>query len=329
MLAYANALQRIGSGVTRSLVTIPLRRDDPVVLGSTVAFAMPTTGEQRRLKHWMLGSAHGLAHIGLGFVGAKIWLLLPLYGETFPLPLTSRDRHLPAAVALVASAVVGLYLLIASMFDVNVNELFAAQGIVDTKSFLRMHFAPDGSLTIYAIGRRQGEPAVARQPGRATARPVDRAGRSGALQARRRPGAPRLTGWLRRTSGAVAGTRPVRGSEPRRRVRRWRRVRRSGRRPGAGCGRRVGGWLRRESGLRESGRRRRPRRRRRVPAGPDEVKHGQDRRDERVEEHPELAAGEEEQQVGRRSRGSRCRTAPRRRGRRRAGRTRRSRRRAW
>jgi len=38
------------------------------------------------------------------------------------------------------------------MFDVNVNELFAAQGIVDTKSFLRMHFAPDGSLTIYAIG---------------------------------------------------------------------------------------------------------------------------------------------------------------------------------
>jgi hypothetical protein len=152
MLAYANALQRVGSGVTRSLVTIPLGVMILVVLGSTVAFAMPTTGEQRRLKHWMLGSAHGLAHIGLGFVGARIWLLLPLFDETFPLPLLAAIVTYLPPVALVASAVVGLYLLIASMFDVNVNELFAAQGIVDTKSFLRMHFAPDGSLTIYAIG---------------------------------------------------------------------------------------------------------------------------------------------------------------------------------
>jgi hypothetical protein len=44
------------------------------------------------------------------------------------------------------------YLLIASQFDVNVNELFAGQGIEDAKSFLRMHIAADGTLTIYPIG---------------------------------------------------------------------------------------------------------------------------------------------------------------------------------
>jgi hypothetical protein len=35
---------------------------------------------------------------------------------------------------------------------VNVNELFAGQGIEDAKCFLRMHIAADGTLTIYPIG---------------------------------------------------------------------------------------------------------------------------------------------------------------------------------
>ena len=40
----------------------------------------------------------------------------------------------------------------ASAFGVNVNELFAAQGIVDHRGFLRLHIGSDGSLTIYPIG---------------------------------------------------------------------------------------------------------------------------------------------------------------------------------
>ena len=40
----------------------------------------------------------------------------------------------------------------ASLFKVNVNELFAGQGIEDAKSFLRMHIAADGTLTVYPIG---------------------------------------------------------------------------------------------------------------------------------------------------------------------------------
>ncbi|GAA0897070.1 hypothetical protein GCM10009557_71470 [Virgisporangium ochraceum] len=152
MLAYSNAMQRVDSGVTRSLVTIPLVVMIVVVLGATVAFAMPSNGEERGLKHWLLGSGHGLAHLALGYGGARLWLALPLHDWTFPLPLLGAlVTYLPPAM-LASSLLVGLYLLVASSADVNVNELFAAQGIVDAKSFLRMHIARDGTLTIYPIG---------------------------------------------------------------------------------------------------------------------------------------------------------------------------------
>jgi hypothetical protein len=152
MLAYANAMQRIGSGVTQSLVTIPLGVMVLVVLGSTVAFAMPSTGEPRGFKHWMLGFCHGIGHLGVGYAGAWVWLELPLFDLTFPLPLLAALVLYLPPISLVAGVVVGAYLLVASLFDVNVNELFAAQGIVDAKCFLRMHIAADGSLTIYTIG---------------------------------------------------------------------------------------------------------------------------------------------------------------------------------
>ena len=55
-------------------------------------------------------------------------------------------------LAVAAAEVVALYLLIASRFGVNLNELFAGQGIQGYKGFLRLHIARDGSLTIYPIG---------------------------------------------------------------------------------------------------------------------------------------------------------------------------------
>ena len=36
-------------------------------------------------------------------------------------------------------------------FHVNINELFAAQGIVNAKGFLRLHLSADGTLTIYPL----------------------------------------------------------------------------------------------------------------------------------------------------------------------------------
>ncbi len=44
---------------------------------------------------------------------------------------------------LVASQLVAAYLLVASSFGVNVNELFAGQGIEDFKSFLRLRIDPE------------------------------------------------------------------------------------------------------------------------------------------------------------------------------------------
>ena len=58
-------------------------------------------------------------------------------------------------IGLVSTQLVALYLVIAGAFDVNVNELFAGQGIEDAKSFLRMHIASDGTLTIHPIGINQ------------------------------------------------------------------------------------------------------------------------------------------------------------------------------
>jgi hypothetical protein len=155
MLAYANAMQRIGSGVTQSLVTIPLGVMIVLVLGSTVAFSMPSGGGPGAWRHWAFGFGHGLAHLALGFAGARLWLTLPLFDLTFPLPLLAALVMYLPPVALAASLVLGAHLLLASRFDVNVNELFAGQGITDWKCFLRMHIAGDGSLTIYPIAIRR------------------------------------------------------------------------------------------------------------------------------------------------------------------------------
>ena len=55
-------------------------------------------------------------------------------------------------IGFLATQLCALYLLVASFFKVNVNELYAGQGIEDAKSFLRMHIAADGTLTVHSIG---------------------------------------------------------------------------------------------------------------------------------------------------------------------------------
>jgi hypothetical protein len=53
---------------------------------------------------------------------------------------------------LVSAVVVGLYLVVASLFRRNINELFSAQRIEGYKSFVRLHIGPTGELTAYVIG---------------------------------------------------------------------------------------------------------------------------------------------------------------------------------
>jgi hypothetical protein len=84
--------------------------------------------------------------------GTWVWLRLPFHDWTWPGPLVVAAVLYGPIIGFITTQLVSLYLLVASQFDVNVNELFAAQGIEDAKSFLRMHIAPDGTLTIHPIG---------------------------------------------------------------------------------------------------------------------------------------------------------------------------------
>jgi hypothetical protein len=150
MLTGANAVQQMSSAEAR-LVTIPTALMIIITLGGTVMFAMPRTAGQQKTKHWILGLLHGVAHLGLATLGTWLWLQLPLFDLTWPLPIAvAIVLYLPLA-AIAASLLVSMYLLIASVFYVNENELFAAQGIQGFKHFLRIHIDRDGSLTIYAV----------------------------------------------------------------------------------------------------------------------------------------------------------------------------------
>jgi hypothetical protein len=151
MLAVAGAASALAATEER-LVTIPLVLMVLVVLSGAVGLAYIPTGGPKSLRNFVAGTLHGMAHLGLGVLGGLLWVELPFTDWDWPLPLLAAVLlYLPAA-GLVGSQLVAAYLLVASVFQINVNELFAAQGIDDYKSFLRLHITRDGSLTIYPIG---------------------------------------------------------------------------------------------------------------------------------------------------------------------------------
>lgn len=151
MLAMAGAASQ--GGTLQRLFSIPLVLMLVVILGGTVLFAQPPNAtEPKHSRHWILGLLHGFAQIGLAVLGTWAWLSLPFHDWAWPGPLVVAAVVYGPIIGFVATQVCALYLLIASYFDVNVNELFAGQGIEDAKSFLRMHIAADGTLTIHPIG---------------------------------------------------------------------------------------------------------------------------------------------------------------------------------
>ncbi len=77
--------------------------------------------------------------------------MTPFPDWPWPLLAADRGRRLRPLAGLVGSQFVALYLLIAGRFGVNINELYAGQGIDDVKSFLRLHIAADGALTVYPV----------------------------------------------------------------------------------------------------------------------------------------------------------------------------------
>ena len=86
----------------------------------------------------------------------------------WPLPVLAAVFFYGPFAAVVSAEVVALYLLVASRFGVNVNELFAGQGIQGYKGFLRLHIDADGcahDLPDRPRRRRQaaGEPGQTRR----------------------------------------------------------------------------------------------------------------------------------------------------------------------
>jgi hypothetical protein len=123
-----------------------------IVYGLTLFFAAGLTAGRRRRRHYLLGAVHGTVQVGMGVGALLIWRLLPFDEWAWPLPILAAAFIYGPVLAIASAEVMALYLLVAARFGVNLNELFAGQGIQGFKGFLRMHIAADGSLTIYPIG---------------------------------------------------------------------------------------------------------------------------------------------------------------------------------
>ncbi|QGN45787.1 metallophosphoesterase family protein [Micromonospora sp. WMMD558] len=152
MLAMAGVATNRG-GTEQRLFSVPLVAMLLVTLLGAAFFAKPpSSGGKRHVRHWILGVGHGVTHLGLAAAGTWAWLALPFHDWPWPLPAVAAVVLYGPVIGLLASQVVAAYLLVAGAFGVNVNELFAGQGIEDSKGFVRLHISPEGTLTIYAIG---------------------------------------------------------------------------------------------------------------------------------------------------------------------------------
>jgi hypothetical protein len=146
MLAMAGAASQ-GGNIQR-LFSIPLVLMLVLIMLGTVLFAKP----DGHVRHWVLGAAHGLSQIGLAVGGTWVWEQFPFRNWPWPGPLAVAAVVYGPLIAIVSTQLVALYLLIAARFDVNLNELYAGQGIEQAKSFLRLHIGADGILTVHPIG---------------------------------------------------------------------------------------------------------------------------------------------------------------------------------
>ena len=130
--------------------TAPIGFAVVAVVAGTYLFAVLVGRRGRR--HQVAALLHAVPHVALGFVGAAVWSAVPIVDVPAPWStLLAFVIYLPV-IGVVDAWIVGAYLLIASRFGVNVNELHAGLAIDDYKCFLRMHIGSDGALTIYPIG---------------------------------------------------------------------------------------------------------------------------------------------------------------------------------
>jgi hypothetical protein len=151
MLAMTGVAYRSGA-LEERIFSIPLALVLLLVMAGAILFAKPpAAGGKRSTRHWLLGIAHGFTHIGLGAAGTWVWLQLPFVDWPWPMPVVAALVVYGPIMGLVASELVAAYLVTAGALGVNLNELFAGQGIEDSKAFLRVHVGADRAVTIYPV----------------------------------------------------------------------------------------------------------------------------------------------------------------------------------
>ena len=120
------------------------------VLGGTYLFAVLMG--RRGWRHRIAGVLHAVPHVLLGVGGAAVWTQLPFIDAPPPWgTLLAFVLYLPV-IGILDTWIVAVYLLIASRFGVNVNELHAGLAVDDFKGFLRLRIGADGTLTVFPIG---------------------------------------------------------------------------------------------------------------------------------------------------------------------------------
>ncbi|HEY1489057.1 MAG TPA: metallophosphoesterase [Micromonosporaceae bacterium] len=139
------------SELTEKWLVLPIALMSAVFLAAAIFYAKsPTDGTLHAGRRFVLGSLHGLVQIGIGVLGTWAWASLGLSHNDWPWPIPAALIYL-VVMGFVATMVFCAYMLFASTFGINLNELFSGQSIIDAKSFLRLHIDRDGTLTIHPI----------------------------------------------------------------------------------------------------------------------------------------------------------------------------------
>jgi hypothetical protein len=161
LVATMAILYGLGESAVRSGVFGLLASWSPAIVAAAVlvlaavAFArLDLPGTDAR--HLVAGVLHAVAHLALSVAWALVirWLYLDVLPEGTAgdwLVFLIAAVGTPVVVGFLDAEVVALYLLVASRFGINLNEVMAGQSIEDHKGFVRMRVGRDGMLTIFPV----------------------------------------------------------------------------------------------------------------------------------------------------------------------------------
>jgi hypothetical protein len=155
-LAMLLGLAETGTGTFRLLAAwAPALVVAAVLMLGGVAFARIDLPKSTKTNTFA-GVVHAAAHLALSLGWAMVvrWLDRDLLPDGFGPDLAIIAIvaiGTPLVIGFIDAEVVAAYLLVASMYCINLNEAFAGQSIEDYKGFLRLHIDPTGTVTLYPV----------------------------------------------------------------------------------------------------------------------------------------------------------------------------------